>query len=43
MLIEDASFAGFLAGQWMGLIEAGMVGEYVASTGAIVSEHALEH
>jgi phosphatidylserine/phosphatidylglycerophosphate/cardiolipin synthase-like enzyme len=29
VLIEDPSFAGFLAGQWMGLIEAGMVGEYV--------------
>jgi len=31
VLVEDASFAGFLAGQWMGLIEAGMVGEYVGS------------
>jgi len=28
VLIEDASFASFLAGQWMGLIEAGMAEEY---------------
>ncbi len=32
MLIEDPSFAGFLAGQWMGLIEAGMLGEYADGT-----------
>lgn len=30
VLIEDASFASYLAGQWLGLIDAGMVGEYVA-------------
>lgn len=29
VLIDDASFATFLAGQWLGLIEAGIVGEYV--------------
>ncbi len=28
VLIDDASFAGFLAGQWLGLIDAGAVGEY---------------
>ncbi len=28
VLIEDASFASYLAGQWMGLIEAGIVGEF---------------
>lgn len=28
VLVEDASFAGYLAGQWLGLIEGGMVGEY---------------
>lgn len=28
VLIEDASFASYLAGQWLGLIEAGIVGEY---------------
>jgi phosphatidylserine/phosphatidylglycerophosphate/cardiolipin synthase-like enzyme len=28
VLVEDASFASFLAGQWLGLVEAGMVGEY---------------
>jgi phosphatidylserine/phosphatidylglycerophosphate/cardiolipin synthase-like enzyme len=28
VLIEDASFASFLAGQWLGLIEAGIAGEY---------------
>jgi phosphatidylserine/phosphatidylglycerophosphate/cardiolipin synthase-like enzyme len=28
VLVEDASFASFLAGQWQGLIEAGIVGEY---------------
>ncbi len=33
VLIEDASFAGFLAGQWLGLIEAGVVGEYVGARG----------
>ena len=30
VLIEDPSFATYLAGQWLGLIEAGLVGEYVA-------------
>jgi hypothetical protein len=29
VLIDDASFASFLAGQWLGLIEAGIVGEFV--------------
>jgi phosphatidylserine/phosphatidylglycerophosphate/cardiolipin synthase-like enzyme len=29
VLIDDASFASFLAGQWLGLIEAGIVGEYL--------------
>jgi phosphatidylserine/phosphatidylglycerophosphate/cardiolipin synthase-like enzyme len=28
VLIEDASFAGYLAGQWHGLIETGTVGEF---------------
>jgi hypothetical protein len=28
VFIEDASFASFLAGQWLGLIEAGLVAEY---------------
>jgi phosphatidylserine/phosphatidylglycerophosphate/cardiolipin synthase-like enzyme len=28
VLIEDPSFASYLAGQWLGLIEAGLVGEY---------------
>jgi phosphatidylserine/phosphatidylglycerophosphate/cardiolipin synthase-like enzyme len=28
VLIDDASFASYLAGQWLGLIEAGIVGEY---------------
>jgi len=28
VLIEDPGFAGFLARQWLGLIEAGVVGEY---------------
>lgn len=28
VLIEDASFASYLAGQWLGLIEAGLVGEH---------------
>lgn len=28
VLIEDPSFASFLAGQWLGLIDAGLVGEY---------------
>jgi phosphatidylserine/phosphatidylglycerophosphate/cardiolipin synthase-like enzyme len=28
VLIEDASFASFLAGQWLGLVEGGMVGEF---------------
>jgi phosphatidylserine/phosphatidylglycerophosphate/cardiolipin synthase-like enzyme len=31
VLIEDASLASFLAGQWLGLIDAGMVGEYVGA------------
>jgi hypothetical protein len=30
VLIDDASFATFLAGQWLGLMEAGIVGEFVA-------------
>ncbi len=29
VLIEDASFASYLAGQWLGLIDAGIVGEFV--------------
>jgi phosphatidylserine/phosphatidylglycerophosphate/cardiolipin synthase-like enzyme len=29
VLIEDASFATFLAGQWLGLVEAGIVGEFL--------------
>jgi phosphatidylserine/phosphatidylglycerophosphate/cardiolipin synthase-like enzyme len=29
VLIDDASFASFLAGQWLGLIEAGIVGEFL--------------
>lgn len=32
VLIEDPSFASFLAGQWLGLISAGFVAEYVAGT-----------
>lgn len=28
VLIEDASFAGYLAGQWQGLIETGIAGEF---------------
>lgn len=28
VLIEDASFASYLAGQWLGLIDAGIVGEH---------------
>jgi phosphatidylserine/phosphatidylglycerophosphate/cardiolipin synthase-like enzyme len=28
VLIDDASFAGYLAGQWQGLIETGIVGEF---------------
>jgi phosphatidylserine/phosphatidylglycerophosphate/cardiolipin synthase-like enzyme len=28
VLIEDPSFASYLAGQWMGLVEAGLAGEY---------------
>ena len=43
VLIADATFAGFLAGQWMGLVEVGIVTEYVATTAARVSEHAHEH
>jgi phosphatidylserine/phosphatidylglycerophosphate/cardiolipin synthase-like enzyme len=30
VLIADASFASFLAGQWLGLKEVGIVGEYAA-------------
>jgi phosphatidylserine/phosphatidylglycerophosphate/cardiolipin synthase-like enzyme len=30
VLIEDASFASYLAGQWLGLVDAGIVGEYAA-------------
>lgn len=33
VLVEDANFAGYLAGQWLGLIEGGMVGEYGAAWG----------
>ena len=29
VLIADASFASYLAGQWLGLINAGLVGEWV--------------
>jgi phosphatidylserine/phosphatidylglycerophosphate/cardiolipin synthase-like enzyme len=29
VLIEDANFASYLAGQWLGLVETGMVAEYV--------------
>jgi hypothetical protein len=28
VLIEDASFASYLAGQWIGLIDAGLAGEH---------------
>jgi hypothetical protein len=28
VLLDDASFASYLAGQWLGLIEAGIVGEF---------------
>lgn len=28
VLVEDASFAGYLAGQWIGLFQAGLVQEY---------------
>lgn len=28
VLVEEAGFASYLAGQWIGLIEAGLVGEY---------------
>lgn len=28
VLIDDANFAGYLAGQWMGLIDSGLVGEH---------------
>ncbi|HMY20448.1 MAG TPA: DISARM system phospholipase D-like protein DrmC [Polyangium sp.] len=31
VLIEDANFASFLGGQWLGLIEAGLVREYRAA------------
>lgn len=34
VLIEDASFASFLAGQWLGLIESGIVGEFRAPSAA---------
>jgi len=30
VLIEDAGFASYLAGQWLGLIDTGIVGEYVS-------------
>ena len=30
VLIEDPSFAGYLAGQWLGLIDAGIAGEHLA-------------
>ena len=29
VLIEDPSFASYLGGQWLGLIDAGIAGEYV--------------
>lgn len=29
VLIEDPSFSSYLAGQWMGLVEAGIAGEYL--------------
>jgi phosphatidylserine/phosphatidylglycerophosphate/cardiolipin synthase-like enzyme len=28
VLIEDPSFASYLAGQWLGLVDAGIVGEW---------------
>lgn len=28
VLVDDASFASFLAGQWLGLVDAGLVGEW---------------
>lgn len=28
VLIEDASFASYLGGQWLGLIDAGIAGEH---------------
>lgn len=31
VLVEDASFAGYLAGQWLGLIDVAMVAAYVDS------------
>ncbi len=37
VLIADASFASHLAGQWLGLVEAGIVREYVRSS-ALVEE-----
>lgn len=33
VLIEDASFASYLAGQWLGLVEAGIVAEYTRRLG----------
>jgi phosphatidylserine/phosphatidylglycerophosphate/cardiolipin synthase-like enzyme len=34
VLIEDMSFASYLAGQWLRLIETGMVARYGAPSGA---------
>lgn len=35
VLVEDASFASFLAGQWLGLIDGGLVAEYAPNRGAV--------
>lgn len=35
VLIEDASFASFLASQWQGLVETGMVREFVRREGSV--------
>jgi phosphatidylserine/phosphatidylglycerophosphate/cardiolipin synthase-like enzyme len=34
VLVEDSSFASYLAGQWLGLVEAGIVGEYRGGRGS---------
>jgi len=34
VLTDDASFASYLAGQWLGLIDAGIVGEYRIGPGS---------
>lgn len=31
VLVEDAGFASYLAGQWLGLVQAGLVGEFSAA------------